>query len=184
MVSLMNLWLPILVSSVFVFIASAILHMAFPFWHNADYRKTGNDAPFLEASRSLASGLYIFPNLDWNKATAEEKEACSSGPSGVMYLRNPARFSFGKMLLFHFLYCLLGSALVAYLVSVTAASDAEYLRVHRIAGTAGMLFWAFGTNVSDAIWFGKPWSSTLKNMVDGVIYGFLIGGTFGWLWPS
>lgn len=184
MVSLMDLWLPILVSAVFVFFASAILHMAFPFWHNADYRKTGDDRPFMEGSRSLSSGMYIYPNIDWKTATAEEKEACSNGPSGVIYLRNPARFSFPKMLLFQFLYALLGSALVAYIVSVTTAPGAQYLRVHRIAGTAGMLFWAFGTNISDSVWFGKPWSSTFKNLVDGVIYGFLIGGTFGWLWPD
>lgn len=184
MVSLMDLWLPILVSAVFVFLASAVLHMAFPFWHNADYRKAQDDQPFLEGARPLKSGMYLFPNLDWKTATAEQKDAYQKGPSGVLYLRNPASFSFGKTLLVHFLYCIAGSALVAYLVSITAGPGAEYLRVHRIAGTAGMLFWAFGTNLSDAIWYGKPWSSTIKNLVDGVIYGFLIGGTFGWLWPS
>ena len=74
--------------------------------------------------------------------------------------------------------------LAAYVVSIAAAPGTEYLRVHRLAGTAGMIFWAFGTNVSDAIWYGKPWPSVFKYVVDAVIYGFLIGGTFGWLWPN
>jgi hypothetical protein len=182
-VTLMDLWLPIVVSAAFVFIASAILHAALPFWHNADYRKAPDDRAFVQGMTGLRSGLYLFPNVDWKTATPEQKAGYQSGPSGVLYLRNPANFSFGKALLFQFLYCLVGSALVAYVVSMTAAPGAEYMRVHRIAGTAGMLFWCFGTNVSDAFWYGKPWSSVLKNVVDGIIFGFLIGGTFGWLWP-
>ena len=42
MVPLTDLWLPILVSAVFVFIASNILWMALPFWHYRDYKKVPN----------------------------------------------------------------------------------------------------------------------------------------------
>jgi len=183
MVSLAQLWLPILVSAVFVFIVGAVLHMALPFWHNRDYRKFADDRPFLDNTRSLVSGMYLFPNCDWNKMTPEEKAEVSKGPIGVMYLRNPGTFSFGKTLAIHFVYCLVGSFLAAYVASVTVAPGAEYLQVHRVAGTVGIVFWAFGGNVADAIWYGKPWSVTLKYVIDGVIFGLLMGGTFGWLWP-
>jgi hypothetical protein len=37
--------------------------------------------------------------------------------------------------------------------------------------------------VPAAIWMGKPWSVALKEMFDGLLYGLVTAGTFGWLWP-
>lgn len=34
----------------------------------------------------------------------------------------------------------------------------------------------------NSIWFHRPWSNTLKHTLDGLIYGCLTGGAFGWLW--
>jgi hypothetical protein len=60
---------------------------------------------------------------------------------------------------------------------------AKYPQVFRVVGSAGILAYSFQT-VSDSIWYGRPWSSTIKFIIDGVIYGLLIAGTFGWLWPK
>ena len=54
--------------------------------------------------------------------------------------------------------------------------------VVRVAGTAGILAFSFNS-IADSIWYGKPWSVTCKLIIDGVIFGLLIAGTFGWLWP-
>jgi len=35
-----------------------------------------------------------------------------------------------------------------------------------------------------SIWYRRSWSTTLKATLDGVIYGLLTGGAFGWLWPA
>ncbi|MEO8378108.1 MAG: hypothetical protein ABI779_00450 [Acidobacteriota bacterium] len=184
MVPLSALWLPILVSAVFVFIASNILWMGLPFWHYRDYKRLPDDKVFVDGARSLKAGLYVFPWMDWKTMTPEQKADAQKGPSAMMIVRNPAVFSFGKTLSLYFLYCLLGSFMAAYVASATLAPGTEYLRVFRIAGAAGMLFWSFGTNVSDAIWYGKPWGATIKHIIDGLIFGMLIGGTFGWLWPA
>jgi hypothetical protein len=37
--------------------------------------------------------------------------------------------------------------------------------------------------VVNSIWKGQPWSVTLKEIFDGLVYGMLTAGTFGWLWP-
>jgi hypothetical protein len=43
---------------------------------------------------------------------------------------------------------------------------------------------AFGLGpLSNGIWKSQPWGVTLKEAFDGLIYGLLIAGTFGWLWP-
>ena len=183
MVSLLELWLPIVLSAVFVFIASNILWMALPFWHRPDYKNVEDDRPFVENTRALKPGLYMFPRMDWKTMTPEQQAEWQSGPSGVMYLKNPSRFSMGATLAQYFLYTLLGSFCAAYIASETLRRGAESMRVFQIAGATGMIFWSFGTNVSDAIWYGKPSGVALKHVVDGLIFGLLIGGTFVWLWP-
>jgi len=65
---------------------------------------------------------------------------------------------------------------------VTVAPAARYLAVFRVAGTAAFLAYGLG-NLSNGIWKGQTWSSTIKEVFDGLIYGLLTAGTFGWLWP-
>jgi hypothetical protein len=182
MVPLTELWLPILVSAVVLQIVSAIIHTALPFWHTPDYRSVDDDRPFLEAMRKLKSDFYVVPRIN-PKPTPEQRAEWESGPTAIMYVRNPAKFSFGMTLLKYFLYCLVSAIFVAYIAGQTLAAGTHYLRVFQIAGATGTIFWAFGNNVSDAIWYGKPWRMTIKYAIDGVIYGLMMGGVFGWLWP-
>jgi hypothetical protein len=182
MVHLSTLWLPILVSAVFVFIASNLLWMALPFWHRADYQRLPDEKGVLAALSSAKSGQYIAPVLDWGKATPEERAAAQSGPMALLLVRNPNAFSFGKALTVYFLYTIVISAIVGYITGVVVGPGTLYPRVFRVAGTAAILAYAF-RGVPDSVWYGKPWSVTFKEVVDGVIYGLLTAGTFGWLWP-
>ena len=50
-------------------------------------------------------------------------------------------------------------------------------------GMAAFLAYGLGT-LSNGIWKGQPWSMTIKEAIDGLIYGLLTAGTFGWLWPK
>ena len=38
--------------------------------------------------------------------------------------------------------------------------------------------------ISESIWKGQSWSTTLKFVFDGLVYGLLTAGVFGWLWPG
>jgi hypothetical protein len=38
--------------------------------------------------------------------------------------------------------------------------------------------------LTSSIWYKKSWSGTLKNVFDGLVYGLVTGGVFGWLWPG
>ena len=62
MTALATLWLPILVSAVFVFIASSVIHMFLP-WHKSDYPKMPNEEKAMDALRPLAipPGDYMVP---------------------------------------------------------------------------------------------------------------------------
>ena len=182
MVPLSELWLPILVSAVVLQFTSAFIHTALGFWHTPDYWNVEDDRPFIEAMRRLKSGMYIVPRMS-RKPTPEETAERESGPSALMYVRNPSKFSFGATLGKYFVYCLVSAIFVAYIAGETLARGTEYLRVFQIAGATGTIFWAFGNNISDAIWYGKPWRVAIKYAIDGLLYGMLMGGVFGWLWP-
>ena len=182
MIPLSALWLPILLSAVGVFIASNILHMAIPAWHRGDYGKLDNEKAFLDAIASAKSGQYIAPHVNWGKLGAEEREAMMRRPMAFALVRNPARFSFPKTLGLYLVYLLVISTFIAYVAAVTLAAGMPFGYVFRVVGSAGILAYAFGT-VSDAIWYGKPWSVVAKFVIDGVIYGLVTGAIFGWLWP-
>lgn len=182
MIPLTTLWIPILLSAVFVFIASNILHMAIPGWHRGDYGKLPDEAAVLSGLTSAKTGQYIAPNMDWRKTPKEELDAKMRGPMAFILLRNPGEFAFARALVSWFVFDLLLSVLIAYPGAVTLRPGTHYLEVFRVIGTAGILAYSFG-GVSQSIWYGKPWISTTKEIIDGVIYGLLTAGTFGWLWP-
>ena len=50
MTALSALWLPILLSAVFVFMASSLIHMVLP-WHKSDYPKLPNEQEVMDALR-------------------------------------------------------------------------------------------------------------------------------------
>lgn len=181
MVPLTGLWLPILVSAVFVFITSTILHMVIAAWHRGDYAKAQTEEALVGAIASLPSNQYVVPLCDWRAMTPEERTAQMAKPTAFMIVRNPPS-GFGKTLGLWFLHCLIVSFFVAYLTGHVLGPGAEYLAVHRIAGTSAVMAWALGA-ATESIWFGRPWRITFKHIVDGVIYGLVTGGTFGWLWP-
>ena len=59
MVPLMSLWLPIVLSAVFVFVASSIIHMMLTY-HKNDFRKAANEEDLQETLRvdALPEGSY------------------------------------------------------------------------------------------------------------------------------
>lgn len=184
MVSLSALWLPILLSAVIVFIASSIMHMVLPY-HHSDYKQLPNEAAVTAALRPLGlkKGLYHFPFCTHKDMKSPETvEKFKQGPIGLLTIFPSGPPAMPKFLGLWFGYCLIIGFFVAYLAAHTVASGVNYLVVFRVVGTAAFLAYGLG-NISNGIWKGQPWSNTIKEVFDGLVYGLLTAGTFGWLWP-
>jgi len=184
MVPLTALWLPILLSAVIIFVASSIIHMLLKY-HNSEYHQLPDEDKSLAALRAmgLKRGTYVFPyctHKDMKSPASVEKY--KQGPVGHMTIMPNGPPNMGKYLVQWFVYCLVIGLFVAYLTGRTLAPGTHYLTVFRVAGTAAFMAYGLG-NLVNAIWKGQTWTATIKEVFDGLVYGLLTAGTFGWLWP-
>ncbi|MBA3260159.1 MAG: hypothetical protein H0T68_11935 [Gemmatimonadales bacterium] len=186
MVSLGALWLPILLSAVFVFIVSSLIHMVLKY-HNSDYRPLPNEDAVRAAIRSgnPPPGQYVTPYvMDMkDREKPEVKQKYVEGPVGVLYLRRPGAVNMGPYLAQWFGFSLLVSFFVAYIACHALGPGTPYLTVFQLVGATAFLAYAAG-QVPAAIWMGKPWRVAGKEVFDGLVYGLVTAGTFGWLWPG
>ena len=179
------LWLPILLSAVFVFIASSLIHMLLP-WHKSDYRKVPNEDKFLDTMRALAipAGDYMTPRPGSRDEmrSPEFAEKCKKGPMLMLTIFPPGSMAMGRSMVLWFLYCIVVSIFAAYVTSRAVSRYADYLEVFRFAGVTAFLTYA-GAQWPMSIWYRRSWVTTIKHTIDGLIFGCLTAGTFGWLWP-
>jgi hypothetical protein len=184
MVPLTALWLPIVLAAIIVFIASSIMHTVLPY-HKNDTQPIPDEAKVLDAMRSagLKRGYYHFPFCSHKEMKSPAMvEKYKQGPVGMMTVFPSGPPAMPKFLGLWFAYCLIIGFFVAYLTGHTVASGAKYPAVFRVAGTAAFMAYGLG-HLSNGIWKGQPWGLTIKEVVDGLVYGLLTAGTFGWLWP-
>jgi hypothetical protein len=186
MVSIPSLWLPILLSAVFVFFVSWIIHMFLPY-HRSDFRGLPSEGEVLETLRRLniPPGEYMAPHGGGPEAMKNPEfiEKMKKGPLVIMTVSPGSAPNMGPYLAQWFLYCLLVGVFAAYITGRALAPGAHYLQAFRFAGATAFIGYALAL-WHDSIWYRRPWSTTLKSTFDGLIYGLLTGGTFGWLWPN
>lgn len=185
MTGLSSLLVPILLSSVIVFVASSIVHMM-PLWHRGDFPRVPNEDRVRESLRPLAipPGEYMVPRsasmADMNSPAFLEK--VRQGPVMMLTVMPNAVPSMATNLSQWFVYTVVVGVFVAYVTGRALPPGTGYPRVFQLAGATAFIAYAVALWQS-SIWFAKPWSTTIKTTVDGLIYALLTAGTFGWLWP-
>jgi hypothetical protein len=185
MVPVLSLLIPIALSAVFVFIASSIIHMATP-WHRNDLEKLPDEDAVMNALRpfGLRPGGYGFPKPDSMKDMQSPafQAKYKAGPVAFLTVRPSGDMSMTRNLVVWFLYSLGVSLIAGYIAGVAFGPGTEYLRIMQVAGCVAFTGYSLGL-AQESIWWGRGWGRTLRSMLDGLLYGLLTGGTFGWLWP-
>lgn len=179
--SIAALWLPVLATSIVIFIAGAIIWMAMP-WHKTSWSRTRDEEAVRGALQGNSPGAYTVPFAMANADLADPDliRKFEEGPVAFINVVASGKPAMGGKLIMNFCYNLLVAVICAYMVSRTVAADAAYLDVFRIAGTTAFI--AYGVAyIQESIWFGRPWQMTLKTFIDALIYALLTGGVFGWL---
>ena len=185
MVSLASLWLPIVLSAVIVFLAGAVIHMA-PLWHKSDYPRMPREEDAMNALRPLAipPGDYFIPRASGmqDMRTAEFKEKMARGPVAVLTVMPNGMIPMNLRLAQWFVFLIVVSLFAAYIAGRTLPVGTPYPRVFQIVSATAFIGYSLAL-CELSIWYRRSWSLALKSALDGLIYGLLTGGVFGWLWP-
>lgn len=186
MVPLTSLWVPILLSGVIVFVASSIFHMVLPF-HRKDYRRVAAEGAVMDALRPFAipPGDYVMPLAESPAAmkSPEFLEKMNKGPVLMMTVMPSGPPAMGTTFGLWFAYCVVVGVFAGYVAGSVLGPGTPYLQVFRVVGTVAFMGYSLAL-WQNSIWYKKSWGTTLRSTIDGLIYGMLTAGTFGWLWPK
>src|SRR5213594_1339142 len=136
------LWLPILLSSVIVFLMSSLIHMVLP-WHKSDYPKLANEDKVRDALRPLAipPGEYMIPRPSSRQEmrSPEFTDKMKKGPVLMLTVWPNGPSPMAKNLVLWFLYSCAIGVFAAYVASRALGVGAEYLPVFRFTGTTAFI---------------------------------------------
>ena len=179
---LLMLWLPILLTSIVVFVLSALAWTVSPH-HRGDFKSTECEDSLLKFFREakIRPGRYMFPfsSGDPNKDPVI-KQKMIDGPVGTLTVFKGIDMK--SNLIWTYVFFLVTSTLIAYLAwfAMDGHPDKSFMRVFRLVGTASILIYSCSAIPND-IWFKRPMAT---NLIDGVIYGLTTGLIFAAMWPK
>lgn len=181
------LWMPIVLSAVGVWIASAVGWMVLGH-HSKDWIGLPNEEGFVAALRglNLPPGNYGFPYAeDCKKANKdpEFQKKWKTGPVGLLQVWKPD-ISMGKCMALTFIVYLVIGVFIAYPGwNALPHQGTSFAQAFQITGTAGVLAYCFSF-IPSHIWFQAYPRATVMCLIDGVVYGLMTGAIFAALWPS
>ncbi|MGD2068113.1 MAG: hypothetical protein PVI57_05465 [Gemmatimonadota bacterium] len=186
MVPVLQLWLPILLSTVLVFLVSYVFHVVLPH-HKGDH----DDLPDEDAVRHALQGVdlppgdYVIPKArsaaDMQDPAFQKK--MEEGPVAFLSALPPGPVRMGGQMAQWFVFSLFVGIFAAYVAGRSVGPGGEYLSVFRFAGVTAFVAYSL------ALWqlpifYGRKWRWAATFTFDGLIYGLLTAGVFGWLWPG
>lgn len=185
MTTLTALWLPLLLSTVLVFLVSSVIHMALP-WHKNEYPKVPNEEGVMNALRPFAipPGDYMMPRAAGTKEMQAPDfiDKLNKGPVMILTVLPNGPMTMGKSLILWFVYSAVVGFFAAYVAGRALGATATYLEVFRFVGATAFIGYSAAL-WQMTIWYKRDVATTLKSTIDGLIYALVTAGTFGWLWP-
>ncbi|MCB9501134.1 MAG: hypothetical protein H6696_04290 [Deferribacteres bacterium] len=186
MVSVLSLWLPILLSAVFVFVVSSIIHMVLKY-HNNDFIALPDEDGVMGALQkfTIPPGDYVMPHAGSMEAMKSESYIAkvNKGPVAFMTVAENGQPNMVTSLASWFLFSIIVGIFSAYIASRALDPGAHYLSVFRFVGASAFMGYSLSL-LQNSIWYKRNWGATCKSMFDGLIYALVTAGTFGWLWPQ
>lgn len=185
MVTIASLWLSLLLATVLVWIASALVWMVLPH-HKSDYKSLPDEDGVRNAlNPGLSPGQYMIPHMtEWDPSKDPEgARKFTEGPVGFLTVVPRGVPNMSKMVLRSLVFYLFVAGTVAYLATRSIPAGADYLAVFRFTGTVAWAAYGFAI-IPDAIWFGRPWKTVWKHLADAFLYALLTAGAFAGFWPG
>jgi hypothetical protein len=144
-----------------------------------------NDEKVMDTSaRFVPPGDYLMPRPDSPKdmKSPEFKEKMNKGPVMMMSVWPTGPATMGRNLILWFIYCVVIGVFAACVAVEALGIGAPYMQVFRLSGVTAFLGYSAAL-WQMSIWYRRPWGTTIRLTIDGIIYSLLTAGMFGWLWP-
>lgn len=185
MLHTLDLWLPILASTVAVFFLSFLCWAVLPH-HRNDWGPLPSEDGLMDTLRAqdVGRGQYAFPRCKSPEEMREPAflEKYNRGPKGFLIVAPDGPLNMGRTMGISSVYNLAVTTLVAYVATLALPAGADGMQVFRLVSTVAFL--AHGSALGWApIWFGRTWGSTLREGLDALLYGLATGAIFLALWP-
>jgi hypothetical protein len=181
-----SIWLPILVSAVAVFVVSSLVHMVLP-WHKNDYPRLANEDAVMAALRPLRIpfGEYFVPRPANREAlrSSEFLERVNRGPVFILNMMPNGMMPMGKSLAQWFAFLLVVSYFAGHIALRAITPPTEHHTIFHTVGLTAFMGYAFAL-WQMSIWYRRPWRTTIKATVDGLIYAAITAEIFVLLWPK
>jgi hypothetical protein len=185
MVSVMSLLVPVLLSGVIVFVASSLIHMVIGY-HKGDFKMLPSEDEAMAALQkfNIPPGDYLVPKAPSMEAmkSPEFKAKWAKGPVMIATVMKGGTMSMGPQLTKWFVYILVVSLFTAYVTGRVHGPGTAYLTIFRTAGTVAFMGYTLAY-WPEHIWYQRSLGTTVRNTLDGLLYGLLTAGVFGWRWP-
>jgi hypothetical protein len=185
MVPILDLWMPIVVSAVAVFLLSSIIHMALRY-HSNDYSTLAQEDAVMAALRpfKIPPGEYAVPAAGTMAAmkTPEFQAKQKEGPVLFMTVCPNGPYQMGTNLALWFVYSLVVGAFAALIAGGALPAGAHRHAIVHFTGLVAFAGYSLAL-LQGSIWWRRRWSTTLKSMFDGLLYAAATAAIFVWLWP-
>jgi hypothetical protein len=187
-ISIIDLWLPILVSAIAVFFISFLVHMVFTY-HRNNIDPLPNEQQFADAMgpMDIAPGEYMVPFCNDPKEMESEahKAKLGKGPVVMLTVFPNEAYNMGKKLGQWFISSLVVSLFTAYVASQAQLSLAAggFMAIFQLTSVIAFLGYGLAL-IQDSIWYDRKWSTTMKFLFDALLYGLGTGLVFAYLWPE
>ena len=178
---LQSLWIPIVVATVALFLASFLSWCVLPI-HRKDWVKLAKQDEFMQAVRNcdVPVGSFMFPAGDSPAETKSEehRKKWEAGPCGVLTIFG--KVNMGRNLGLTILYFLVVNFCLAYLATIALKPAANFMEVFRFVSTAGLMTF-LAAIVQQAIWFHNR---IVGHILESIAYAAISGAVFAALWPK
>ncbi len=179
--SVVQLWLPILLSSVAIFFGSFLSWMVLQL-HKKDWQRLPQQEELMSALRRINAplGNFMFPSCDTpqERESEEFQKLWKGGPRGVLTLF--PEVNMGQNLGLTMLLFLVVNFTLGYLGSMAFKPGTDFLTIFRFFATASLLMYLTGV-LQHSIWFR---CRVVGHVVESVAYALIAGLIFASLWPA
>jgi hypothetical protein len=186
---LLALWLPVILSTVAVFLIGGCAWLDLPH-HRSHLQRLPDESAERSLLRGLEPGRYRIPHSAGATDLRDRafRQRYEEGPVGTLTLERQGRVGVGRRLGFTLAWHLVITCTTAWLLGRSwglypwAGMPVPAMDVFVMASGLTFGFHAFGL-FPEAIWFSKPWRRIGWDVVDSGLYAFVTGGIFMLCWP-